>query len=362
MNRKRGAVTQPHGFTTLQMVVTIAIISVISVFGVLGITQARAEFRLQNSARLFASYIEKARVDAIRRHAPEGSESSIETFGPGSTTYAVTMDFGSGALETRTFSLESGLTFVTAAKKLSFDWRGRIAEAWVFQIFSSFLQRGLPVDVSGSGDITVGEQHFPDQLIPPVEVSQVTGDVADATPTPSPTLEPTPPIEETPTGDEVDPTPTPTPTPTPSPSPTSGNGNGNGSDNGNNGNGSGNPSASPTPTSSPTATPDSQLPQCVATISPSTLSLSQSDTGKQTGTATFTMVNATGVRTISASQAGNGNSLGIELSLVRIDGNGSSIITINTKQGGGNRGVFIVDISASPSCGTTTQLTVSVSN
>ncbi|HJU92264.1 MAG TPA: hypothetical protein VJ656_04935, partial [Pyrinomonadaceae bacterium] len=60
---------QQHGFTTLQTVVTIAIISIVSVFGVLGIRTARAEFRLQNSARLFASYVEKARADAIRRHA-----------------------------------------------------------------------------------------------------------------------------------------------------------------------------------------------------------------------------------------------------------------------------------------------------
>ena len=72
MNRKRGAATQQHGFTTMQMIATIAIIAIVSVFGVLGITNARAEFRLQNSARLFATYVEKARTDAIRRHAPTG--------------------------------------------------------------------------------------------------------------------------------------------------------------------------------------------------------------------------------------------------------------------------------------------------
>ena len=362
MNRKRGAATQQHGFTTIQMIATVAIIAVVSVFGVFGIRNARAEFRLQNSARLFATYVEKARTDAIRRHAPDGQESAIETFGPGTSNYSVTMDFGTGALETRTFQLETGLSFSTAAKRVTFDWRGRITEAWVFQIFSSFLDRGMPVDVSGSGDITVGEQHFPDQLIPPVEVAQVTDDVvADPTPTPTPVVEATPPIDTPPVGDEEDPTPT--PTPTPSPSPTNGNGNGNGSDNGNNGNG--NPHASPTPTPSPTATPNpdsTPIPQCVSTISPSTLSLSQSDTTKQTGSATFTMANATGVRTITASQLGNGNSLVIGVSLVRIDGSGSSVISVTTKNGGGNRGVFVVEIAASPSCGSSQTLTVSVSN
>ena len=360
MNRKRGAATQQHGFTTMQLIVVIMIISVISVFGVLGIARARADFRLQNSARVFASYIEKARVDSIRRHAPDGSESWIETFGPGSTTYAVTMDFGSGALETRTFSLEDGLSFQTTAKKISFNWRGRISEAWVFQIFSNYLQRSLPVDVSGSGDITVGEQHFPDQLIPPVEVTQVMGDV-DSDPSPSPSAEPPPPIEETPGGDTIDPTPTPTPSPEHgNGTPAGGNDGSTGSDGTPGNDGTGNPNASPSPT--PPEEGSNEVPACAATISPDRLELSQSASGRQSGTVTFTMVNSIGVRTISASQAGQGNALNLDLSLLRIDGNGSSVLTVTTKQGGGNRGEFIVNVSASPACGTTQKLTVSVSN
>src|SRR4051812_24969360 len=69
MNGKSSKIARQRGFTITQMVITIAIISVISMFGVLGIKNARAEFRLQNNARLFATHVEKARVDAIRRHA-----------------------------------------------------------------------------------------------------------------------------------------------------------------------------------------------------------------------------------------------------------------------------------------------------
>jgi type II secretory pathway pseudopilin PulG len=351
--------TQQRGFTITQMVITLAIIAIVSTGGVLGIRNARAEFRLQNSARLFATYIEKARADAIRRHAAGTQESCVETFGPGSTMYAITMDFGGGTVETRTFELESGLNFATAAKKVTFDWRGRITEAWVFQIHSEYLDRNLPVDVSGSGDITVGEQHFPDQLIPPVEIAEVTGDVDTSTPTPTPTPTPsgTPPLDGG--NPEATPTPTPTPEPTPTPTPTpSNNGNGNGPD-GNNGNGNGNPT--PTPTATPTPTPTPSSP-CTSAISPSTLNLSQSDETKHTGSAVFTMMNATGVRTITASIAGNGNSLTLGVGLQRIDGSGSSVITVTTKNGAGNRGVFIVNVTADPSCGSAQQLTVSVSN
>ena len=349
-----------QGFTIMQMVVTLGIISIVSTFGILGIRSARAEFRLQSSARLFASYVEKARLDAIRRHAETGQESSIETFGPGTTGYAVTMDWGSGVVERKDFELEDGMNFSTAAKRVTFDWRGRITEAWVFQIFSPYLARSLPVDVSGSGDITVGEQHFPDQLIPEVEISQVTGDVdPDASPSPSPI--------EIPDPDDPNATPTPTPTPTATPTPEDPPGNGGGGGPGDNGNGNGNPNASPTPTPTPTPSGDpgsepTPIPQCVSTISPSTLSLSQSDTTKLSGSATFTMVNATGVRTISASQAGSGNSLNISVSLQRIDGSGSTIITVSTKNGAGNRGVFVVNVTPSPSCGSATPLTVSVAN
>ncbi len=318
---------------------------------------------MQNSARLFATYVEKARADSVRRHASSGQESSVEMFGTDTNTYNVTMDYGSGTLETRTFQLDPGIVFYTAAAKVTFDWRGRLlTEAVVFQIRSVYLQDSIPVDVSGSGDVTIGSQYFPDQSIPDVTVSTVGDDVDHATPTPTSTVSPSPTASPSPS-DGASPTPTPTPTPDASPTPTP-NGNGNGSD-GNNGNGNGN--SSPTPTATPTPTPSASpsptpIPQCVAVMSPSSLSLSQSDEANKTGTSVFTMTNATGVRILSASQAGNGNSLVLGLSLSRIDGSGSSTLSVTSKNGAGNRGVFIVNVTTDPACGSGAQLTVSISN
>ena len=359
----------------IQMVITIAIIAVVSTFGVMGIRNARAEFRKQSSARLFASYIEKARADSVRRHAASGTEASVETFGAGTNSYAVTMDFGTGTVQTRTFQLEPDVDFLTDALKVSFDWRGRLmvpcpgTKSCVYQVRSTILWTAIPVDVSGSGDITVDSQHFPDGSIPDVVIAEVgSGDVdpsgtpaIEGTPTPDPVdggggggVDPIDPIDPSAT-----PTPTPTPAPTATPTPTpNGNGNGNGGNgsDGNNGNGSGNATPTPTPIASPS------VAQCSASISPSSLTLSQSDATKQTGTAIFTMTGATGVRTISAVQDGNGNSLVLGLSLVRIDGNGSSTISVTTKHGAGNRGSFAVKVLADPSCGSTQTLTVIVNN
>jgi len=74
------------------------------------------------------------------------------------------------------------------------------------------------------------------------------------------------------------------------------------------------------------------------------------------------MANATTARILSVSQAGSGNSLTFALSQSRIEGSGTSVITIGTKNGAGNRGSFTVDISASPTCGATQHITVEVSN
>ena len=360
MKRNRRKATKQHGFTIMQMVVTIAIIAIVSTFGVLGITKARAQFRLQNSARQLAVYLEKARADSIRRHTATGSESGVQQpFGPGTNTYIVRMDFGDGSLQTRTFQLESGVTFLTNAQITAFDWRGRIPSRTVYQLTNG-TDDPVPVDVSGSGDITVGNQHFADDDIPAVTIASVTGDVIPD-PTPTPTATPTPPAIPPPAD-------SPTPTPTPSGNGTNGNGNTNPN---------GNPHSTPTPTPIPTPTPTptptpspgvtptptpTPLPPCVMSVYPSYLKLSQSDPTTQTGTVRLYMANATTARIISPSQAGNGNSMTFSLSQSRIEGSGISILTIGTKNGAGNRGSFTVDVSASPTCGDTQHITVEITN
>lgn len=349
-----------HGFTIVQMIVALAIISIVSTVAVLGVKSSREHFKMQSSARLFASYCEKARADSVRRHAGTGEEASIEMFGEGTTTYNVTMDFGSG-VETRTFQLDSGIDFGTDPAKVTFDWRGRLlGDAVVFQVRSKYLDDSIPVDVSGSGDVTIWSQYFPDQLIPDVTISNAPDDVDHPSPSPSPS----PSVAASPSPG-ASPSPSPTDSPTASPSPTA-TPHGNSNNDGNNGNGSsgnnGN-NASPTPTATPTPSPSpSPIPQCVATISPSSLSLSQNDTARKTGTATFTITNATGVRTISAAQPANGNNLVLGVSLVRLDGSGSSVISVTTKKGAGNRGIFLVNVTTDPACGSGAKLTVSVSN
>lgn len=138
------------GFSILQIVVTLAVASIVSTFAVLNIHNTRQTLRLQNSIRQLAGYLEKARLDAIRRHG----DSNV-TF-TSNTTYAVTMDFeGSGSVSTRTIPFENGVEIFSTLPSINFNWRGRTASCTIS--FAASNPRGEQswVEVSDAGDVTV---------------------------------------------------------------------------------------------------------------------------------------------------------------------------------------------------------------
>src|SRR3712207_3501973 len=78
-----------RGFTLLQVVIAVVVIAVATTFAVMAIADTKRHTRISNSARELASYLEKARTDAIRRH----DTATVVTGGFGTDTYTVTMDF-----------------------------------------------------------------------------------------------------------------------------------------------------------------------------------------------------------------------------------------------------------------------------
>jgi len=144
----------------LEMVIVVAIVSIVSAVAVLGVTRARDSIRLQNSMRLFAARVEKARLDAIRRHG-----SSLVEF-TDSQTYAISMDFkGTGDASTkRTYRLEDGVSILNANNTaiptadlpaIDFNWRGSTTQCFTSIIMKNRARASTTVSVTSSGDVTI---------------------------------------------------------------------------------------------------------------------------------------------------------------------------------------------------------------
>ena len=149
---------QDRGIGMAELVIVIAIIGIVSTIAVIQMRSSRSALRVQNSIRQLASYMEKARVDAVRRH---GTSAVIFT---DTRTYSVTMDFNNdGSTSTRTFTFQDDVRLASSElPNVTFNWRGRTLTSGsscvtTFSV-SDPAGSGLSVDVSGSGDVTVENQ------------------------------------------------------------------------------------------------------------------------------------------------------------------------------------------------------------
>ena len=320
---------EQHGFTLLQAMIVLTVAMIVSGATVLSIRAGRPYLQLANSAHTLAGYLERARADSVRRRPSPGQESKIEILDD-KKTYRVTMGFGgSGTLSSRDFTVEGLVRFRTDPITVAFDWRGRPTSGTeaTFLLVNENNDR-MQVDVTGSGDVTVGSEIYQDEAIPNINLNEnVSGDVA-----PDPLIPPDPLPTATPPVIDENPTPTPpvddtTPTPTPTPK---GNAGGNG----------GNPHASPTPTptatSTPTPTPtpvtDPTPIPCVASISSPTLSIK-----KNGGSDTVTVATTGQAGTVTVSAPPN---LTITPTSPSISFAGTVVFTIRSNDT--SRGIFTV--------------------
>jgi len=151
LNSERGA-------GVVELVIVVGLVGIISAFALIQVRSSRSALRVQNSVRQLASYMEKARVDAVRRHG-----TSSVTFS-NTKTYSVTMDFNNGGTPTtRTFTFQDNVNLASSElPNVTFNWRGRTLTSGsscvtTFAV-SDTMDHGLSVDVSGSGDVTVENQ------------------------------------------------------------------------------------------------------------------------------------------------------------------------------------------------------------
>jgi len=161
VNRKNTVANQCRGELgagLVEIIIVVAIVGIVGAFAVINFRKAQKSVTFQNSVRQLAAYMEKARVDAVRRHG-----TSNVTFA-NANTYVVRMDFtNSGSVTNQTFTFPAGVQLASSElPNVSFDWRGRTSSAGTVCVTTFSMKNesdeGLSVDVSGSGDVTVENQ------------------------------------------------------------------------------------------------------------------------------------------------------------------------------------------------------------
>jgi type II secretory pathway pseudopilin PulG len=122
-----------RGISALELLIVVAMIGVLTGFAVIQVVESRQDMTRDNAAQQLAGYLEKARIDSVRRHPATTAEMAQFTI-LDATSYSVTIDAdGDGALDAaRVISLpaQSNLQFnIPYPRTVYFNWRGRTVDA-----------------------------------------------------------------------------------------------------------------------------------------------------------------------------------------------------------------------------------------
>ena len=145
------------GFTAIEVLLVLAVVAIVATLAVMTMARARDNVRLTGAARELAAYIEKARLDSIRRHELGGAAVVTLT---SANTYRVLMDFaGSGTPVTRNFTLPDGVSFTNnpLPPAITFNWRGR-TDADTRITLRNSQQEEEVVSVTIGGEVSVGRE------------------------------------------------------------------------------------------------------------------------------------------------------------------------------------------------------------
>jgi Tfp pilus assembly protein FimT len=151
------------GFSAVELLIVIAIIMIVSALAVMAFQKSNKNLQLAGVTRTFSGYLEKTRLDSVRRHG--GASININS----ATSYTVNMDFdGSGTTTSRTVTLPAGTsisyTLPPATATLdpssnpvtvTYDWHGRAGGTMVLTLTDSTAGVGSKTLVVGpAGDIS----------------------------------------------------------------------------------------------------------------------------------------------------------------------------------------------------------------
>jgi len=161
-----------RGISIVELLIVVAMVGIVTAFAVMQIAAAQRAMRVTNSARELAGWLQKARVDSVRRHAMTSGEMASVKIST-SNSYIVTIDQnGDGTLDpprTITTPAVNNASFagITIPTTIYYNWRGRTVNSSGNLINLSFkLQDATggninPINLASTGDTSLGSNVTP---------------------------------------------------------------------------------------------------------------------------------------------------------------------------------------------------------
>ncbi len=121
-----------RGVSIIELLIVAAMVSVLVGFALMQVAEARQDMTRENAAVQLAAYLEKARLDSLRRH-PTTAAQMAQLSILNANSYSVTIDANwDGALDAaRVINMPAGsaLQFNTPyPRTIYFNWRGRTVD------------------------------------------------------------------------------------------------------------------------------------------------------------------------------------------------------------------------------------------
>jgi len=166
-SRKAAGRGGERGVSIVEMLIVITMIAVVTGFAVMQITGAQQAMRLTNSAREFMAWLDKTRLDSVRRHAAGTSATGMASVKiTSATSYTVTIDQdGDGTLDPpRAITIPGthGATFVgiTVPTVIYYNWRGRPVDSLGNLLNFAFSLQDAnghtnPINLTSTGDASL---------------------------------------------------------------------------------------------------------------------------------------------------------------------------------------------------------------
>ena len=151
------------GYSLLELLIVVALIGVASALALTSYIKSTRSLNLSGATRNLSAYLEKARVDSVRRHG--GASLDINS----TSSYTANIDFGGNGVSTaRTISLPAGTTLSyslppsttsidpsVAPITVTYDWRGRTNSTILLTLTDSTAGPASSTVVVGpAGDIS----------------------------------------------------------------------------------------------------------------------------------------------------------------------------------------------------------------